>query len=97
MNYTDDFSRPAVITQTLTVDVMEEIPIEPFDPAAPGQEGEGAAGGEFPADGGATDESLLDRFWRFLRGLFGLGSDPAGRQPDEQVIPIEPEPIGPPG
>lgn len=98
VNYTDDFNQPAVITQTLTVDVMEEIPMEPVDPGAiPGEGIEG--GGEFPTDGGSGgEESLLERLWRFLRGLFGLGSDPAGDQPaGEEFVPLEPESIGPPG
>ena len=91
VNYTDDFSRPAVITQTLTIDVMEEVPMEPMDPGAmPG--GEGMEGGEFPDDSnGGGDESLLDRLWRFLRGLFGLGSESGGGdQPSEEFVPVEP-------
>lgn len=97
VNYTDDFNRPAVITETLTVDVMEEIPMEPIDPGA--IPGEGIEGGEFPVEGeSGGEESLLDRLWRFLRGLFGLGSDPAGDQPvEEEFVPVEPELIGPPG
>lgn len=96
VNYTDDFNQPAVITQTLSVDVMEEIPMEPIDPGAiPGDGIEG----EFPDEGNSGgEESLLDRFLRFLRGLFGLGSDPAGdEQPQEEFVPIEPEIIAPEG
>ena len=100
VNYTDDFSRPAVITQTLTVEVMEGMPVEPFDPGAGGEGGEGVDG-EFPVDEGAGgEESLLDRLWRFLRGLFGLGSDAnpsGGEQPIEEFVPEEAVPIGPPG
>lgn len=95
VNYTDDFNRPAVITQTLTIEVLEEIPMEPIDPGAV-PEGEG---GEVPAEGDGGQESLLDRLWRFLRGLFGLGSEPAGEQPVEEFAPVEPglEIEGPPG
>lgn len=98
VNYTDDFSRPAVITQTLTIEVMEEAPMEPLDPGVvPG--GEGMEGGEFPNDGsnGGGEESLLDRLWRFLRGLFGLGSEPgSGDQPVEEFVPEgEFVPVGP--
>lgn len=86
VNYTDDFSRPAVITQTLTVEVLEEIPIEPIDPNAvlggEGVEGEPVAG----EDGG--EESLLDRLLRFLRGLLGLGSEESSdEQPIEEFVP----------
>jgi hypothetical protein len=91
VNYTDDFGQPATITQTLTVEVLEEIPIEPLP-------GEGIDGGEVPIDGGEeapAEESLLDRFLRFLRGLFGLGSEPNGGQtedvaPEGEFAPVEP-------
>ncbi len=90
VSYTDDFSRPAVITQTLSIDVMESMPIEepPLGPDGLPIDG-GDTGGEFPPDetpGG--EESLLDRLWRFLRGLFGLGSD----QPDggDEFVPVDP-------
>lgn len=102
VGYTDDFSRPAVITQTLTIDVMEAMPIEepPLGPDGMPIEGGGIDGGEFPVDenpGG--EESLLDRLWRFLRGLFGLGSEPDSGQPGEDFVPVEPgmEFEGPPG
>ena len=92
VNYTDDFSQPAVLTQTLTVEVMEEIPIE-----EPPLNGEGLEG--YPADGGdagGAEETLWQRFVRFLRGLFGLGSEPGGGQPAEE-IPVEPGFEAPPG
>jgi hypothetical protein len=96
VNYTDDFGLPAVITRTLTVEVLEEIPIEPI----PGEGGEGSEGGEFPAEGEGTgapqNENLLQRFLRFLRGLFGLGSEPSNGQsggeiaPEGEFVPVEP-------
>lgn len=92
VNYTDDFNNPAVITETLTVEVMEAMPMEPMDPGMGGEMGDGA-GGEFPMDGGNAggQESLLDKIWRFLRGLFGLGSEPSnGGQPVEEFVPMEP-------
>lgn len=90
VSYTDDFSRPAVLTQTLTIDVQEEIPFEPVDPGAvPGEGIEGEVPVEGEGDSGG-DESLLDRFLRFLRGLFGLGSDtPSDEQPVEEFVPEE--------
>ncbi len=56
VNYTDDFNQPAVITQTLEIEVLESIP---FDPMDPGMEmpGEGIDGGEFPMNGGAAPSS----------------------------------------
>jgi hypothetical protein len=97
VSYTDDFSQPAVLTQTLTVEVMEEIPMEPIDPGA--IPGEGVEG-EFPVEGeeaSGGEESLIDRILRFLRGLFGLGSDAGGEeQPveelptEEEFVPVEP-------
>jgi hypothetical protein len=102
VNYTDDFSRPALITETLSIEVMEAIPMEPLGPdGMPIEGGEGIEGGEFPVDENAGgEESLLDRLWRFLRGLFGLGSEPSGGdQPVEEFVPVEPglEIEGPPG
>ncbi len=98
VSYTDDFSRPAVLTQTLTVEVLEEIPIEPIEPGAiPGEGIEGEAPIEGEGDTGG-EESLLDRFLRFLRGLFGLGSDTGGEEgqpveefpPEGEFVPVEP-------
>ena len=102
VGYTDDFSRPAVITQTLSIEVMEAMPIEepPLGPDGMPIEGGGIDGGEFPAEGnGGGEESLLDRLWRFLRGLLGLGSEPDSVQPGEEFVPVEPgmELDGPPG
>ncbi len=79
-------------TETLTIEVMEAMPMEPIDPGMGGEMGDGA-GGEFPMDGGNAggQESLLDKIWRFLRGLFGLGSEPSnGGQPVEEFVPMEP-------
>jgi hypothetical protein len=90
VSYTDDFGQPAAITDTLTVDVMEEIPMEPVDPgAAPG---EGGIDGGLPPDGGAgSEETLVQRAWRFIRGLFGLGSAPTeSGQPEGEFVPVEP-------
>ena len=91
VSYTDDFSRPAVITQTLSIDVMESMPIEepPLGPDGLHIDGGGMEGSEFTPDGSSGgEESLLDKLWRFLRGLFGLGSDqPAG---DDEFVPVDP-------
>ena len=91
VNYTDDFRQPAVITDTLEIEVLESPPMEPVDPGMmPGESGEG--GGEFPADGGdGGTETIWQRLWRFLLGLFGLGSEPGGGQPQEEMVPVDSE------
>ena len=88
VSYTDDFNRPAVITDTLTIEVLEAIPVDPglplgpdglpIDPESPVDEG-----------GGTTEESLGQRIWRFIRGLFGLGSDTStgGEQAPIEELP----------
>lgn len=102
VNYTDDFRQPAVISDTLEIEVMEAIPMEPMDPNMPGGGIDGGEfppdGGEFPPDGsGGGEETLWQRFVRFLRGLLGLGSEPGGGdQPQEEMIPpfdAEPMPV----
>ncbi len=86
VHYTDDFNQPAVLTDTVSIDVQEEIPMEPPDMG----NGEGN-GGEFPpGNSGGGQETFWQRLWRFIRGLFGLGSDPSGGQ---QEIPFESEPM----
>ncbi len=43
-------------------------------------------------DGGATtEESLGQRIWRFIRGLFGLGSDTStgGEQAPVEEFPVQ--------
>ncbi len=78
VTYTDDFNRPAIITDTLTIEVLDAIPVEPGPELGP--DGLPIDPGVPVDDGGATtEESLGQRIWRFIRGLFGLGSDtPAG-------------------
>ncbi len=68
INYTDDFNQPRMVEQTLTVNVEEMIlPPEPtFDPNNP------------PVDpGNLTDETILQRLGRALKGFLGLDSSPA--------------------
>jgi hypothetical protein len=90
VGYTDDFNQPQAITETLTVEVMEE-PI--FEPPIDGGEG-------FPPDGGfpepgvgeggmATEETFLQKVWRFIAGLLGL--DSGIQQPEQEEFPVFPE------
>ncbi len=68
INYTDDFNQPRTVEQTLTVNVEEmTLPPEPtFDPNNP------PAG---PVN--LTDETILQRLARALKGFLGLDSSPA--------------------
>lgn len=90
VTYTDDFNRPAVISDTLTIEVLESAPVEPVDPTL-GPDGL-PIDPNAPVDegGGTTQESLGQRIWRFLRGLFGLGSEPAS---GEEQAPVEEFPV----
>ena len=80
IDYTDDFNQPRTLTRTLEVEVMEAF-IEPTpDPSIGGGE-------EFPI---VTEESALQKVWRFILGLFGLDSAPPSN-PDPGIVPIEPQ------
>ena len=90
VTYTDDFNRPAVISDTVTIEVLEAIPIEPVDPTL-GPDGLPIDPNAPVDEGGATgQESLGQRIWRFLRGLFGLGSEPSS---GEEQAPVEELPV----
>jgi hypothetical protein len=68
IDYTDDFNAPRTITRTLQVDVMEGTEEPIVEP------GLGEGGGEgFPVP---SEETALQKVWRFLLGLFGLDSAP---------------------
>jgi len=90
IEYTDDFNQPRTFTRTLTVTV-EEAFLEPTpDPTMEGMEDVG-----IPA---ASDESFLQKVWRFALGLFGLDSAPPVNEvpledPSFQEMPI-PLPAG---
>ena len=80
IDYTDDFNQPRTITRTLEVEVMEAF-IEPTpDPSL----GEGVAG---PVPG---EEGVLQKIWRFIRGMLGLDSAPPSNG-DPGVVPVEPQ------
>jgi hypothetical protein len=83
IDYTDDFNRPRTIEKTLEVTVEEGFIEPPFEPGM----GEGN-GGEFPP----SEETFLQKVWRFILGLFGLDSAPPPSTPDMQSPPqFEPE------
>ncbi|MCB8976891.1 MAG: IPT/TIG domain-containing protein [Ardenticatenaceae bacterium] len=65
VNYTDDFNQPQVLTQTLTINVVEAFfPEEPFEP--------------FPEENipevVVEPETFGQKVWRFVLGLLGLSS-----------------------
>lgn len=69
VNYTDDFNQPQQIVKTLTVEVSE-APM--FEPPTDGGLDPGTNGGEpFPT----VEETLWQKIVRFIKGLFGLGSE----------------------
>ena len=77
VDYTDDFNQPQVLTDTLTVEVMEgmimeepEMPLDGFDETMTEPE----------------PETLGAKIWRFILGLLGLSSGvPAPEQPVEPI------------
>ena len=92
IDYTDDFNQARTVTRTLQIDVMEfEEPI-----IEPGTEGPGGEGFPIP-----TEETALQKVWRFILGLFGLDSAPPSGDPGIVPEPLpgieEPLPGPPPG
>ena len=68
IDYTDDFNQARTIKRKLDLEVMEG-----FEEPTPDPSMEGGGGGEFPVQ---TEESALQKVWRFVLGLFGLDSAP---------------------
>jgi hypothetical protein len=78
IDYTDDFNQPRTLTRTLQVEVMEGMIEEPvIDPSMGGGE-------EMPMP---SEETTLQKIWRFVLGLLGLDSAPPSG--GEQLPPIE--------
>lgn len=78
IEYTDDFNRARTIEKTLEVNVEEGF----FEPTPePGMEGGG--GDFFP-----TEETFLQKVWRFILGLFGLDSAPPASSPEMEGPPL---------
>jgi len=91
IDYTDDFNQARTITRKLEIEVMEGF-IEPTpDPSLGG----GGGGEGAPVQ---TEESTLQKVWRFVLGLFGLDSAPPsngnpGISPGiEEPAPVVPKP-----
>jgi hypothetical protein len=89
IEYMDDFNQARTIERKLKITV-EEAFIEPTpDPSLPPEEG-----GEFTP---VSDETFLQKTWRFVLGLFGLDSAPPTPSAPDFEIPEEefPAPIDP--
>jgi hypothetical protein len=87
IDYTDDFNQPRTITRQLQIEVMEGFEEPILDPSMGGG-GEGG-GVIVPIQ---TEESTLQKIWRFVLGLFGLDSAPPsnGEPVPSEGVPIEP-------
>ncbi len=95
IEYTDDFNQSRTITKTLGLTV-EESSVDPT--LGPGMEGGGGGGG---GGGGEmvvppSEETFMQKAWRFILGLFGLDSGTPSSTPTieggptEMPIPIQP-------
>jgi hypothetical protein len=91
IDYTDDFNQPRTITRKLEIEVMEGM-LEPTpDPSLGG----GGNGEVVPIP---SEETALQKVWRFLLGAFGLDSaPPSNGNPEiapgpEQPVPVIPKP-----
>jgi hypothetical protein len=80
IDYTNDFNQPEVISETLTVDVMEQSIIEP--PITDGQTGNEEIIPKQP-------ETFIQKIWRFILGLIGLDSSINESQSSSTDQPIE--------
>lgn len=90
INYLDDFNQPRTITKTLEIEVQEGF-IEPTpDPSING--GGGGGGGEFPIP---TEETTLQKVWRFILGLFGLDSSTPSNNGGASEVAVPEGPSGP--
>lgn len=76
INYTDDFNQPRTVERTLDLTVEDASMMPTLDPAM-----SGGGGGEVIA---VSDETFLQKAWRFVLGLLGL--DSAG---PENNVPVD--------
>lgn len=79
IDYTDDFNKPRTVTKTLNVTVEEAFVDPMLDPSMEGMEGmQGADGMEISV---ASEETFLQKAWRFALGILGLDSAPPAESP----------------
>ncbi|MCZ7669859.1 MAG: hypothetical protein M5U34_23110 [Chloroflexi bacterium] len=83
VNYTDDFNQPQLLTDTLTVTVMEGMVFE--EPEMP-------PGGFEEPPMESEPETIGAKIWRFILGLLGLSSGvPTPEPPMNGEMPIGPD------
>ena len=91
IEYTDDFNQERTIEKTLEVEVLEGFTETPLDPSM-------EEGGGQESFAPVSEETFLQKTWRFILGLLGLDSAPPSTSPDLQISPqdkpIEPIPSG---
>ena len=80
IDFTNDFNQLEVITETLTIDVLDQPIIKP--PIEDGQNGSGVVNPTQP-------ETFLQKLWRFILGLIGLNSGTNDIQTPDNIQPIE--------
>jgi hypothetical protein len=76
IDYTDDFNQARTITRTLEIEVMEGFEEPSVDPSMEGGE-------VVPIQ---SEESTLQKIWRFVLGFFGLDSAPPSNN-DPGIMP----------
>lgn len=87
IEYTDDFNQARTIEKTIEINVEEGFIESTPDPSLEGTGGEGEI---FVPP---SDETFLQKTWRFILGLLGLDSAPPTSTPDMNVPPEKfPEP-----
>jgi hypothetical protein len=80
IDYTNDFNQAEIITETLSIEVMEQPIIEPAPDEVADGNGENIA---------AQSETLIQKIWRFILGLFGLDSSFSETHPSISDQPLE--------
>jgi uncharacterized repeat protein (TIGR01451 family) len=93
INYNDDFNQARTIVQTISVEVQDAAPLD--GGIGPGIEGGIPSDPTMSSNGIVTEETLLDKIWRFIRGLLGLDSSlpqPVLPAPD-QITPSQSVPL----
>ncbi|MCZ2122308.1 MAG: hypothetical protein LC108_08600 [Anaerolineales bacterium] len=92
IDYVDDFNQPRTIERHLKINVEEAFEEPTPDPSMPENQGEFIP---------TTDETFLQKTWRFILGVFGLDSAPPTPPMPGSEMPIEefpiPEPVNPGG
>ncbi len=88
IEYTDDFNQERTVEKTLELNVEEEFIEQTPDPSMEGGGGDGGGEEFFP-----TEETFMQKAWRFILGLLGLDSSAPASSPDMQIPPSEEMPV----